>query len=313
MTASTPLPVRIATRKSALALWQAEHVAARLRAAHPGLSVGLLPLSTQGDRIQDAPLARIGGKGLFTKELEEALLDGRADLAVHSLKDVPVALPDGLALIATLTRADPRDAFVSVQHASLLELPPGARVGSSSLRRECQLRALRPDLEVLPLRGNVNTRLARLDAGEYEAILLAAAGLQRLGLGSRIRARLEPEHSLPAIGQGTLAIEARRDDARAAALVSSLHDAEAWTCARAERAMNARLHGGCQVPIAGYAVLEAGRLHLRGLVGHPDGRTVVRAAAHGPAGDPVALGTEVAERLLAGGAGEILAALGIHP
>jgi hydroxymethylbilane synthase len=303
--------LRIATRKSALALWQAEHVAQRLRAAHPGLGVELLPMSTQGDRILDAPLAKIGGKGLFTKELELALTDGRADLAVHSLKDVPVGLPDGLALVAALEREDPRDAFVSVDHADLDALPPGARIGSSSLRRECQLRAHRPDIEVLPLRGNVNTRLAKLEAGEYDAIILAAAGLKRLGLGSWIRSLLDPDQSLPAIGQGTLALEARADDARSAALVAALHHAPSWACAQAERALNARLHGGCQVPIAGHATLVGDTLTLRGLVGHPDGQTVVRARAEGPVSDPVALGTRVAEQLLAQGAGEILRSLGM--
>jgi hydroxymethylbilane synthase len=306
-----PEPLRIATRRSALALWQAEHVAARLRGLHPELDIELVPMSTQGDRIQDAPLAKVGGKGLFTKELELALADGRADLAVHSLKDMPVELPPDMMLAALLEREDPRDAFVSNAHASLAALPTEARVGSSSLRRECQLRAKFPRLDVRPLRGNVNTRLAKLDAGEYDAIILAAAGLVRLGLAERIRARLTPEESLPAIGQGTLAIETRHDDARIRALVAPLDHAPSRARALAERAINARLHGGCQVPIAGYAELDGETLHLRGLVGSPDGRRVVRAEARGPAGDPAALGTRVAELMLAQGAGEILRDIGM--
>jgi hydroxymethylbilane synthase len=309
--------VRIATRRSPLALVQAELVAARLRAAHPGLEVTLLPMSTQGDRIVDAPLAKVGGKGLFTKELEVALREGRAELAVHSCKDIPVALPEDMRLAAVLEREDPHDALVlpaaagssvSARQQGLAALNSGARVGSSSLRRECQLRAARPDLEILVLRGNVNTRLAKLDAGEYDAIVLAAAGLIRLGLAARIGARLSPGESLPAVGQGTLALECRHDDATTAALLAPLHHAATWTRTRCERALNARLQGGCQVPIGGYAELDGASLTLRGLVGSPDGRDVLRAMRSGPAADPEALGIAVADELLAGGAARILAA-----
>ena len=303
--------IRIATRRSPLALVQAELVAAQLRAAHPGLVVELVPMSTQGDRILDAPLAKLGGKGLFTKELEIALRSARADLAVHSCKDVPVALPDDMQLVAALERDDPHDALVSNTHHSLAALPQGARVGSSSLRRECQLRAARPDLVIATLRGNVNTRLAKLDAGEFDAIVLAAAGLLRLGLAARIAARLSPDESLPAVGQGTLVLECRRSDAATAALLAPLHHAASWTRTLAERALNARLQGGCQVPIGAFAELDGSDLKLRGLVGSPDGREVIRAMRHGPASDPEALGRAVADELLAGGAARILAAVGI--
>jgi hydroxymethylbilane synthase len=302
-------PLRIATRKSPLALWQAEHVAAALRRAHPGLAVELLGMSTQGDKILDTPLAKIGGKGLFVKELEQGMLDGRADFAVHSMKDVPVDLPDGLHLAVVMAREDPRDAFVSGRYASLAELPEGARVGTSSLRRQCQLAERRPDLELLALRGNVNTRLRKLDDGEYDAIILASAGLKRLGFGERIRQLLEPTESLPAIGQGAIGIECRSDDERLNALLQPLHDADTATCVAAERAMNQRLHGGCQVPIGGHAVLAGGELWLRGLVGSVDGRRLIRTERRGPRAQALALGVAAAEDLLARGADELLAAL----
>ena len=301
--------LRIATRKSPLAVWQAEHVAAALRAAHPGLAVELVGMTTKGDKILDTPLAKIGGKGLFVKELEQGMLDGRADIAVHSMKDVPVELPEGLHLPVIMEREDPRDAFVSNRWASLEELPAGARVGTASLRRQCQLMELRPDLEYLPLRGNVNTRLKKLDAGEYDAIILAAAGLLRLGLAGRIRALLAPEQSLPAIGQGAIGIECRVDDDRVNELIAPLHHRPTALRVAAERAMNERLEGGCQVPIAGHAVLEEDELWLRGLVGSLDGRTILRAEIRGPARDATGLGVIVADRLLAEGADEILAAL----
>ncbi len=301
--------LRIATRKSPLAVWQAEHVAAALRAAHPGLAVELVGMTTKGDKILDTPLAKIGGKGLFVKELEQGMLDGRADIAVHSMKDVPVELPEGLHLPVIMEREDPRDAFVSNRWASLEELPAGARVGTASLRRQCQLMELRPDLEYLPLRGNVNTRLKKLDAGEYDAIILAAAGLLRLGLAGRIRALLDPAQSLPAIGQGAIGIECRVDDERVNELIAPLHHQPTALRVAAERAMNERLEGGCQVPIAGHAVLEEDELWLRGLVGSLDGRTILRAEIRGPARDATGLGVIVADRLLAEGADEILAAL----
>jgi hydroxymethylbilane synthase len=305
-------PLRIATRRSPLALVQAELVAARLRAAHPGLAVELVPMSTQGDRILDSPLAKVGGKGLFTKELEVAMREQRADLAVHSCKDLPVELPADMRLCAVLEREDPLDVLVlrgAAQGRGLAALAQGARVGSSSLRRECQLRAARPDLAIAALRGNVNTRLAKLDAGDYDALVLAAAGLLRLGLESRIATRLSPDEALPAVGQGTLALECRADDAATAALLAPLHHAPTWTRTLAERALNARLQGGCQVPAGGYAELDGDSLLLRGLVGSPDGREVLRAERRGPAADPEALGRAVADALLDAGAGRILAAV----
>ena len=302
-------PVLIATRKSPLAMWQAEHVAAALQRAHPGLRVELLGMSTQGDRVLDTPLAKIGGKGLFVKELEQGMLDGRADIAVHSMKDVPVDFPEGLHLPVIMRREDPRDAFVSNHFDGLDALPRGARVGTSSLRRQCQLSASRPDLAILPLRGNVNTRLRKLDEGEYDAIILASAGLIRLGFESRIRAFIEPEQSLPAIGQGAVGIECRVDDERVNALLAPLNDAPTAVCVRAERAMNHRLMGGCQVPIAGYATLAGDELHMRGLVGEPDGSAIVRAEGRAPRSDAEALGVRLAEELLANGAEPILKAL----
>ena len=298
--------LRIATRKSPLALWQSEHVADRLRHAHPGLQVELVPMSTRGDEILDRSLAAIGGKGLFLKELELAMLRGDADCAVHSLKDVPMELEAPFALPAILTRADSADAFVSNTYASLDALPQGACVGTSSLRRQAQLRALRPDLKSRDLRGNVNTRLAKLDAGEYDAIILACAGLERLELGARIRDRLVAPQWLPAPAQAAVAIECRQDDAGTIALVKALDDASTRTCVEAERAMNRALDGSCHVPVAGLAQWRGEDLWLQGLVGGVADGHAVRAQAQGPASDPEALGQEVARQLLAGGAGELL-------
>jgi len=298
--------LRIATRQSALALWQARHVETRLRSAHPNLAIELIPLSTRGDLILDRPLAEIGGKGLFLKELEVAMLDGRADIAVHSLKDVPMELDAGFALGAVLERADAADAFVSNQFDRVDELPQCARVGTSSLRRQAQLRALRPDLTVLDLRGNVGTRLNKLDAGDYDAIILACAGLDRLGEASRIRSRLEPPKWLPAAAQGAIAIEYRDGDARVAALLAPLDDADTTRCVTAERALTRHLQGSCQVPIAAYCIdIERG-LHLAGLVGDASSGRLLRAEASGAAEAPDTLGREVAELLLAQGAGELL-------
>jgi hydroxymethylbilane synthase len=298
--------IRIATRKSALALWQAEFIRTALRAVHQDLEVELVPMSTRGDQILDSPLAKVGGKGLFVKELEQALLDGRADIAVHSMKDVPVELPAGLALPAIVEREDPRDAFVSSVCGGLDDLPSGARVGTSSLRRQCQLRAMRPDLEILDLRGNVNTRLAKLDSGQYDAIVLACAGLKRLGFAERIRVEIAPEVILPAIGQGAIGIECRTDDARVNSMIRSLADSRTTLCVSAERAMNARLMGGCQVPIAGFAQLTGDQIVLRGLVATPDGRQVLRGQVQGPSRQALELGNSLADELLRRGADRIL-------
>lgn len=298
--------VRIATRRSPLALWQAEHVAERLRSAHPGLEVELLPMVTEGDRILDRALAEVGGKGLFIKELEVAMLEGRADLAVHSMKDVPAELPPGMVLSTVLERADPRDALVSSQYATIEDLPRGARVGTSSLRRQCQLRHLRPDVVVGQLRGNVQTRLAKLDSGAFDAILLATAGLERLGMASRIRHRVAPEQLLPAVGQGIVGIECRESDHGLHALLAPLENQEARLCLSAERAMAAALQGSCQSPIAGFAELDGGQLTLRGLVGLPDGSRVLSDTVSGSAAHAAELGAELASRLLAAGAGELL-------
>lgn len=299
--------VKIATRKSPLAMWQAEFVRDALIALHPNLQVELVRMSTQGDKILDVPLAKVGGKGLFVKELEQGMLAGDADIAVHSMKDVPVEFPKGLHLPVVCQREDPRDAFVSNQYQSLDELPIGAKVGTSSLRRECQLRTFRPDLEVFPLRGNVNTRLAKLDAGDYDAIILAAAGLKRLGFDDRIRSSLTPEQSLPAIGQGAVGIETRTNDDEINALIAPLRCPETWIVVTAERALNKRLAGGCQVPIAGYALLNNDEIWLRGLVGRPDGTLLLRSEVRGKAEDAEALGIHLAEDLLAQGADKILA------
>jgi hydroxymethylbilane synthase len=299
--------LRIATRKSPLALWQTGHVADRLRAAHPGLRVELVPLSTRGDEVLDRSLAAIGGKGLFLKELELAMERGEADCAVHSLKDVPMELEPGFALPAILQRADPADAFVSNRFDGLDALPHGARVGTSSLRRQAQLRARRPDLQLVDLRGNVNTRLAKLDAGEYAAIVLACAGLQRLGFDARIRARLAAPAWLPAPAQGAIAIESRAADPAVHALLRVLDDAPTRTCVEAERAMNRALHGSCHVPVAAFAQLGGEALALVGLVGSAHDGRLIRAEARGDADAPEALGQQVAQLLLAQGAGELLA------
>jgi hydroxymethylbilane synthase len=294
--------LRIATRKSPLALWQSEHVAARLRAAHPGLGVELVPMSTRGDEVLDRSLAAIGGKGLFLKELELAMQRGEADCAVHSLKDVPMELEPGFALPAILEREDPADAFVSNGFAGIDALPQGARVGTSSLRRQAQLRAWRPDLRLLDLRGNVGTRLAKLDAGDYDAIVLACAGLKRLGFEHRIRARLDAPQWLPAPAQGAIAIECREGDAGLRTLLSVLDHADTRVRVEAERAMNRELHGSCHVPVAAYARLEGEHMHLSGLVGSAADGRLVRAEAQGRGDAPECLGLEVAELLLAQGA-----------
>ncbi|WP_269618857.1 hydroxymethylbilane synthase [Zhongshania sp. BJYM1] len=304
--------IRIATRESLLALWQAEFIKAELQAAHPGLEVELLGMTTRGDQLLDSPLSKIGGKALFVKELEQALIDGRADIAVHSMKDVPMEFPEGLGLAIICEREDPRDAFVSNYFASVDDLPEGARVGTSSLRRECQLRAQRPDLQISSLRGNVQTRLRKLDEGEFDAIILAAAGLIRLKLEDRIAALMAVESSLPACGQGAVGVETRLDDARVNALLQPLHNSVSAEQVMAERAMNRRLEGGCQVPIAGYAIIDpenADQLWLRALVGEPSGKTILTAEQRGPRDQAEALGIAVAESLLEQGAADILQAV----
>ena len=305
----TPDELIIASRESALALWQAEHVAERLRALYPAMRVRILGMTTQGDQILDSPLSKIGGKGLFVKELETAMAEGRAHIAVHSIKDVPMNLPEGFQLAAIGEREDPRDAFVSGTYASLDALPAGARVGTSSLRRECQLRARFPQLIVEPLRGNVQTRLRKLDEGQYDAIILAAAGLKRLGFGARIRNEISPEQSLPAVGQGALGIEclAGRDDL--VALLAPLNHSATADCVRAERAMSRTLGGSCQVPLGGYAQIADGILNLRGFVAEIDGSRIISGSVSGPCQDAERLGCQLADQLLALGAGAILAAL----
>ncbi len=299
-------PIRIATRKSPLALWQAYFVKDALQAAHPGLEVELVTMVTKGDVILDTPLAKVGGKGLFVKELEVAMLEGRADLAVHSMKDVPVAFPEGLDLVTICDREDPRDAFVSNIYDSIEELPLGSVVGTCSLRRQCQLKEARPDLIVKDLRGNVNTRLAKLDAGDYDAIILASAGLKRLEMEDRIQSFIEPEQSLPAVGQGSVGIECRVDDERLIKLLEPLNHADTADRVRCERAMNLRLEGGCQVPIGSYSLLEGDQIWLRALVGEPDGSKIVRGEIRGHREDGETLGVQLAEQLLADGAKEIL-------
>ncbi len=301
--------IRIATRRSKLALWQAEHAAALLRAGLDGLSTELVPLSTRGDEIQDRPLSEIGGKGLFLKELERALLDGRADIAVHSMKDVPAEMEEGFALPAILERGNAFDAFVSNDHAGFDELPQGAHLGTSSLRRQCLARALRPDLKVSPLRGNVNTRLAKLDRGDFDAILLAAAGLERLGLADRVRQSLGSAEWVPAPGQGAVGIECRAEDEDLIGMLSRLQHAETATCVRAERAVTWRLEGSCQVPIGAHARLAGGKLHLRAMVGWPDGTGLIRAERVGDPGQAEALGDDLGRELLERGGGEILRTL----
>ncbi|MEM7406211.1 MAG: hydroxymethylbilane synthase [Pseudomonadota bacterium] len=298
--------VRIATRKSPLALWQAEHVSARLEAHHPGLRCELCPIVTSGDRFLSAKLTEIGGKSMFVKELERALLDGSADIAVHSMKDVTAQVPEGLHLAAYTAREDPHDALVSAAAARLIDLPAGARVGTASSRRQCQLLAVRPDLEVGLVRGNVNTRLAKLDAGEFDALILAASGLMRLEFDARIAERIDVTTMLPAVGQGIMGVESRADDAAMSELLAPLNDRDAQTCILAERSMNAVLAGGCTAPMAGYATLSADAVWLRGLVGSLDGRQVLRAEARGPATSPELLGRQVAEQLLAQGADRLL-------
>lgn len=299
--------VRIATRKSLLALWQAEYVKAELERHHPGLLVELVPLVSRGDKILDVPLAKVGGKGLFVKELETAMLTGVADIAVHSMKDVPMEFPEGLGLTVICQREDPTDAFVSNQYKSLDAMPAGSVVGTSSLRRQCQLLARRPDLSVKFLRGNVQTRLQKLDNGEYDAIILATAGLLRLQLETRIASRISPEECLPAGGQGAVGIECRLQDTGLIELLKPLHHASSAECVLAERAMNRRLEGGCQVPIACYAIHVPEGIWLRGLVGSPDGQRMLVDDIRGPAKDAEAMGVALAERLLAAGAGDILA------
>lgn len=298
--------LRIATRKSALAMWQAEHVKARLEALHPGLEVELLGMSTKGDKILDVPLAKVGGKGLFVKELEAAMLENRADIAVHSMKDVPMEFPEGLGLAVISEREDPTDAFVSNRYKTLDELPEGAVVGTSSLRRRCQISESRPDLKIEWLRGNVNTRLAKLDNNEYDAIILASSGLKRLGFNDRISSTIADTVSLPAAGQGALGIECRLADNEVIELLKPLIHEPTLLCVTAERAMNRRLEGGCQVPIAGYATLDGDQLYLRGLVGEPDGSRIIRDEVRGPASQAEQLGIQLAEALLSEGAGEIL-------
>ena len=300
-------PLRIATRKSKLALWQAEYVKAELQRFYPELEVELVTFTTQGDIILDTPLAKIGGKGLFVKELEAAMLDGRADIAVHSMKDVPMEFPEGLGLSVICERENPTDAFVSNHYKTLMDLPQGAHVGTSSLRRQCQILAARPDLKISSLRGNVQTRLGKLDAGEFDAIILASAGLIRLELQERIADFISDDISLPAGGQGAVGIECRTDDQATHDLLAPLHHQLSAYRVTAERALNRRLEGGCQVPIACYATLDGDQLFLRGLVGSEDGQTIIRTEINGHVDDAETLGIQAAENLLAKGAGKILA------
>ncbi|MDB5969301.1 MAG: hydroxymethylbilane synthase [Hydrocarboniphaga sp.] len=303
--------VRIATRESPLALWQAHHVQRRLLELEPALDVQLVPMTTRGDQLLASPLSAVGGKGLFVKELEQAMLERRADIAVHSMKDVPAQQPEGLCLSAFLAGEDPRDAFVSNTCASVADLPRGAHVGTSSLRRSTQLHGLRPDLQISPLRGNVGTRLRKLDEGGYDAILLAAAGLLRLGLAERIREYLDVERFVPAIGQGVIGIECRDDDTATRQLLAHLHDPLTTQRLAAERALNSRLGGACQVPVAGHARISGGQLHLQAVVGDPASALQVRDEIRGPATDAENLGITLAERLLDAGARDILRTLGI--
>ncbi|MDP3295758.1 MAG: hydroxymethylbilane synthase [Nevskia sp.] len=305
------MSIRIATRESPLALWQAEHVKALIERSHSGIVVSLVPMTTLGDQLLDRSLATVGGKGLFVKELETAIFEHRADIAVHSMKDVPAQLPDGLVLAAFLAGEDPRDAFVSNHYASLDELPQGAVVGTASLRRQAQLRQLRSDLAIRELRGNVGTRLRKLDEGQYDAILLAAAGLIRLGLAARIRERFEVGRFVPACAQGVVGIECRADDTATRALLAPLHDPQSAIRLAAERGLNARLGGACTVPVAGHAVIAGDRLRLTGLVAAPDASACVRDDIEGPTSEAAALGVQLAERLLNNGARDILAKLGI--
>ncbi len=303
--------LRIATRKSPLAVWQAEYVAEALKARHPGLSVELVRMVTRGDKILDSPLAKVGGKGLFVKELESALYAGEADIAVHSLKDVPMELPDGLQLAVVMARHSPFDAFVSNHYSSLAELPTGALVGTSSLRRSLQISERYPGLVIKDLRGNINTRLSKLDEGAYDAIILAESGLQRMGFDDRITEPLGADVCLPAVGQGALGIECRVDDPEVESLIAPLDHPETRIRVTAERAMNHRLNGGCQVPIGAFAELDGERLILRGMVGKPDGSLVFRQQMKGSPAAPEALGQRLAEDLLDQGADQVLTELGI--
>jgi len=303
--------IRIATRKSPLALWQAEEVSRQLSLLYPDLNIELVKIVSKGDKILDAPLAKVGGKGLFVKELEQAMLDGEADIAVHSMKDVPMEFPQGLHLSVIMEREDPTDAFVSNHYSRLEELPEDARIGSSSLRRQLQIKEVMPKAQMLNLRGNVNSRLQKLDNGEYDAIILATAGLLRLEFDERIKTRITPEQSLPSVGQGAVGIECRVGDERIESLIAPLNHQPTHTRLSAERAMNHRLNGGCQVPIAGFAVLKNNELHLRGLVGRPDGSEVVRGEIKGSADNAQALGRQLAEQLLDDGADVILREMGM--
>ena len=305
--------VRIVTRRSPLAMWQADRVRSRLLERHPRLTVEIAGVRTEADRFLDRPLAAQGGKGMFVKELEEALLSRQADLAVHSVKDLPMSLAPGLCMAAVPERGDVRDALVSVRWRALDDLPAGAVVGTSSLRRRCQLLHRRPDLRVMDVRGNVGTRIERLDRGDFEALLLASAGLLRLGLGARIAESLEPRAMLPAIGQGALGVECREDDTVMRELLEPLHDRDAGTCVDAERAVNRRMHGSCHLPIAAYARLEGGRLQLDALVGRVDGSEVIRRSAAGNPGAAGEIGDRLGQELLAAGGETILAELDGRP
>ncbi|MDH5265486.1 MAG: hydroxymethylbilane synthase [Betaproteobacteria bacterium] len=302
----TPSKLRIATRESKLAMWQTEHVAARLRERHPDMAIEIVGMTTKGDRILDRPLAQVGGKGLFIKELEVALADNLADIAVHSMKDVPMELPDGFAMVPFGPREDARDAFVSLRHATLASLPAGAVVGTSSLRRECQLRRAYPSLAIKPLRGNVNTRLAKLEAGDYDAIILAAAGLKRLGFGGAIRELLPLELALPAIGQGVLAIEYLAARTDVAALLAPFVDSATLAAARAERALGLVVEGSCEVPLGGHATIMGAAIVIEGFLGLPDGTKLVRERAEGTAADAEAVGRALGERILARGGRDVL-------
>ncbi len=304
-----PQRLRIATRESKLAMWQTEHVASRLRERHPGLAIEISGMTTKGDRILDRPLAQVGGKGLFIKELEVALADGLADIAVHSMKDVPMELPEGFAMLPFGPREDARDAFVSLRHTSLASLPDGAVVGTSSLRRECQLRRAYPALVIKPLRGNVNTRLAKLEAGDYDAIILAAAGLKRLGFGDVIRELLPLSLALPAIGQGVLAIEYLAARADLAELLAPFVDPAALAASDAERALGLVVEGSCEVPLGGHAIVTGASLVLEGFLGLPDGSRLVRERVEGATSDAAGLGRALGERILARGGREVLSLL----
>jgi len=306
-----PQTIRIATRKSPLALWQAEEVSRQLRLLYPDINIELIKIISKGDKILDAPLAKVGGKGLFVKELEQSMLDGESDIAVHSMKDVPMAFPEGLHLPIIMEREDPRDAFVSNTYNCLEALPENARIGSSSLRRQLQIKEVMPHAQMLNLRGNVNSRLQKLDNGDYDAIILATAGLLRLEFEDRIKTRITPEQSLPSVGQGAVGIECRVGDVEIESLIAPLNHPHTHTRLSAERAMNNRLNGGCQVPIAGFALLENNQIFLRGLVGRPDGSEVVRGEIRGPAEQAQALGQQLAEQLLNDGADVILREMGM--